>query len=31
MKFIRGLAVDPKRNYLMAIGYEAGELYVFDI
>jgi hypothetical protein len=26
LKFVRGLAVDSKRGYLMAVGYDDGEL-----
>ena len=31
MKFIRSLAIDPIRNFLMALGFEDGEIYIFDI
>ena len=29
--FIRGLDIDSKKNYLLAVGYEEGEVVVFDI
>ena len=29
--FVRGLDIDSKKNYLLAVGYEEGEILVFDI
>lgn len=31
MKSVRGMHLDSTRNYLFAVGYEEGEIYVYDI
>lgn len=31
MTFIRGLTIDNRRGYLIAVGYEDGQMYVYDV
>ena len=31
MKVIRSFAFDPVRNFLLALGFEDGDIYIFDI